>query len=47
MAEAIGKGITDAGKEAEVVYVSDASIEELKKAKAFALPTDEAIWKKN
>lgn len=37
MAEAIGKGITDAGKEAEVVYVSDASIEELKKAKAFAL----------
>ena len=37
MAEAVGKGITDAGKEAEVVYVSDASIEELKAAKCFAL----------
>ena len=37
MAEAVGKGITDAGKEAEVVYVSDASIDELKAAKCFAL----------
>ena len=37
MAEAVGKGITDAGKEAEVVYVSDASINELKSAKCFAL----------
>ena len=37
MAEAVGKGITDAGKEAEVVYVSDASIDELKAAKGFAL----------
>ena len=36
MAEAVGKGITDAGKEAEVVYVSDASIDELKAAKCFA-----------
>ena len=30
MAEAVGKGITDAGKEAAVVYVGDASIEDLK-----------------
>ena len=37
MADAIGKGVTDAGKEAEVVYVSDASIDELKAAKCFAL----------
>lgn len=37
MAEAVGKGITAAGKEAAVVYVGDASIEELKKAKCFAL----------
>ena len=37
MAEAIGKGIQDAGKEAAVVYVGDASIAELKDAKAFAL----------
>lgn len=37
MAEAVGKGITDAGKEAAVVYVGDASIEELKDAKCFAL----------
>lgn len=37
MAEAVGKGIADAGKEAEVVYVSDASIDELKAAKCFAL----------
>lgn len=37
MAEAIGKGIQDAGKEAAVVFVSDASVEELKNAKVFAL----------
>lgn len=37
MAEAIGKGIADAGKEAAVLYVGEASLEELKKAKAFAL----------
>lgn len=37
MAEAIGKGVTDTGKEATVVYVGDASIEELKNAKCFAL----------
>ena len=37
MAEAIGKGITDAGKEAAVVYVGEASIDELKNAKCFAL----------
>lgn len=37
MAEAIGKGITAAGKEAAVVFVSEASTEELKQAKCFAL----------
>ena len=37
MAEAVGKGITDTGKEAVVVYVGDASIEELKNTKCFAL----------
>lgn len=37
MAEAIGKGITDAGKEAAVVFVGEASIDELKNAKCFAL----------
>ena len=37
MAEAVGKGITDAGKEAAVVYVGDASIDDLKNAKCFAL----------
>ncbi|MBD5543696.1 MAG: flavodoxin [Lachnospiraceae bacterium] len=37
MAEAVGKGIQEAGKEAEVVFVSEASLEELKKANAFAL----------
>ena len=37
MAEAVGKGITDAGKEAAVVYVGDASIEDLKNGKCFAL----------
>ena len=37
MAEAVGKGITDVGKEAVIVYVGNASIEELKEAKGFAL----------
>ena len=37
MAEAVGKGIKAAGKEASVVFVGDASIDELKKANVFAL----------
>lgn len=37
MAEAIGKGIADAGKEAAVVSVGDASMDELRQAKCFAL----------
>ena len=37
MAEAIGKGITDAGKEAVVLPVGAASIEDIKAAKCFAL----------
>ena len=37
MAEAIGKGISDAGKEAEVIEVSAASMDELKAAKVFAI----------
>ena len=37
MAEAVGKGITEAGKEAVVVDVSNASLDDLKQAKAFAL----------
>ena len=37
MAEAVGKGITDVGKGAVIVYVGNASIEELKEAKGFAL----------
>ncbi len=37
MAEAIAKGINDAGKEAIVQYVSDASVSELQDAKVFAL----------
>ena len=37
MAEAIGKGIQDSGKEANIVYVGDASLVELKAAKVFAL----------
>ncbi|MCI5918261.1 MAG: flavodoxin [Roseburia sp.] len=37
MAEAIGKGITDAGKEANVVPVSGASMDELKAANVFAM----------
>jgi len=37
MAEAVGAGITAAGKEAAVVDVSSVSADELKSAKAFAL----------
>ena len=37
MAEAVAKGITDAGKEAAVVHVGDAAINDLKDAKCFAL----------
>ena len=37
MAEAVGQGITAAGKEAEVIHVGSASVELLKDAKAFAL----------
>lgn len=37
MAEAIAKGITEAGKEAESVYVGDVSVEDLKKENVFAL----------
>ena len=37
MAEAVGRGIESAGKEAAVCYVGEVSVEELKKAKAFAL----------
>ena len=37
MAEAVGRGIESAGKEAAVCYVGEVSVEELKKAKTFAL----------
>ncbi|MBO5371176.1 MAG: flavodoxin [Lachnospiraceae bacterium] len=37
MADAIGQGIKEAGKDAEVVDVSSASLDELKAAKVFAL----------
>ena len=37
MAEAIGRGIAEAGKEAEVINVSEASVDSLKEAGAFAL----------
>ena len=37
MAEAIGKGVTAAGKEAEVLFVSEASVDVLKTVKGFAL----------
>lgn len=37
MAEAVGQGIKDAGKEAEVVDISNASLDALKSANAFAL----------
>lgn len=37
MANFVGTGVTEAGGEANVVYVGDASMDELKSAKAFAL----------
>lgn len=37
MAEAIGKGIEEGGKEAEVVFVSDASLDALQSSDVFAL----------
>lgn len=37
MAEAIGQGVRDAGKEAAVLNVTEASLEELKSVKGFAL----------
>ncbi|MDC7279535.1 flavodoxin [Butyrivibrio fibrisolvens] len=37
MANAVAAGVKEAGGEANVVYVGDASIDELKKEKAFAL----------
>lgn len=37
MAETIGRGVTAAGKEAAVLYVGQASLDELREAKAFAL----------
>ncbi len=37
MAEEIGKGVTEAGKQASVVEVSKASLQELKEAEVFAL----------
>lgn len=37
MAEAIGRGVTAAGKEAAVLHVSEASIDDLKAANGFAL----------
>lgn len=37
MAEAIGNGVKEAGKEAEVVEVTDAALSELKEASVFAL----------
>ena len=37
MAEAIGKGVTAAGKEAAVQFVSEVSVEDLKNVKGFAL----------
>jgi flavodoxin short chain len=37
MAEAVAQGITEAGKDAAVTFVSEASLDALKEAKAFAL----------
>jgi flavodoxin short chain len=37
MADAIAQGITEAGKDAEVLFVSEASLDALKDVKAFAL----------
>ena len=46
MAEAVGAGIAKAGKEADVVEVSSASMEDLKAAKVFALGCP-ARWRWN
>ena len=47
MAEAIGEGIREAGKEAEVVFVTGADIEALKAAPKFALGCPaQRCWKK-
>ena len=40
MAEAIGEGIREAGKEAEVVFVTGANLDELKAAPKFAFVCD-------
>ena len=37
MAEAVGKGASDAGADVSVVYVGDATLDALKECKAFAL----------
>ncbi len=37
MAEAVVEGVKEAGKEAEAVFVTNASVDDLKDAKAFAL----------
>jgi flavodoxin short chain len=37
MAASIGQGISEAGKEPEIIFVSDASISDLKDSKVFAL----------
>ena len=37
MAEAIGRGVEAAGKQAEVVFVTEASLDELRSARTFAL----------
>lgn len=37
MAEAIGRGIESAGKEAAVLFVNEASVDDLKQASVFAL----------
>lgn len=37
MAEAVGKGVTAAGKEANVIFVTEASVDDLKDAAGFAL----------
>ena len=46
MAAAIGEGIKAAGKEADVVEVNAASLDELKKATVFALLWELKCWKK-
>ncbi len=37
MAKAVAAGVAEGGKEAEIIFVSDASIDDLKEEKAFAL----------